>query len=173
MDQRKIANQKVKDSLLEALIELSRDREWSNLTVTELIERAGVARASFYRNFSSIEAIIDYGIMKMIEVYNAEKPTHDETFRNKELILFKFRFYQKYADLVLTFHRAQAPKSLLSVIDDFVMDAYGDMPSSSITRYELFYYSGAFYNMVIHWLESGSKESPEEMADAFIRIANM
>lgn len=34
------------------------------------------------------------------------------------------------------------------------------------------YYSGAFYNMMIHWLEDGAKESPEDMAEEFLRIAN-
>ena len=29
-----------------------------------------------------------------------------------------------------------------------------------------------FYNMVIHWLENGAKESPEDMANEFLRIAN-
>ena len=172
MDKRKIANQKVKDNLLEALTELSQNKKWSDITITELVNKSGVARSSFYRNFISIEDIIDYGITQMVEKYNKEKPTPDENFHNKELILFKFRFYKKHANLVLTFHHAQAPQNLLTVIDDFVIDAYGDMPSSCISKYELFYYSGAFYNIVIHWLENGAKESPEDMANEFIRIAN-
>ncbi|WP_055069156.1 TetR/AcrR family transcriptional regulator [Clostridium massiliamazoniense] len=172
MDKRMIANQKVKNNLLKALIELSQIKKWSTITVTELIEKSGVARASFYRNFSSIEDIIDYGVMEMVKKYNEENPSNDENFHDKKLILFKFEFYKKYADLVLTFHHAQAPQTLLTVIDDFMIDVYGDMPSNSISKYELYYYSGAFYNMVIHWLENGTKESPEDMAREFMRITN-
>lgn len=62
MDKRKAANQRVKDRLLSALIEFSGYNDWSKLTITELIEKSGVARASFYRNFKSVEEIIDYGI---------------------------------------------------------------------------------------------------------------
>lgn len=40
------------------------------------------------------------------------------------------------------------------------------------SKYELYYYSGAFYNMVLSWLESGAKESSKDMADEFLRIAN-
>ena len=47
MDKRKAANQRVKDRLLSALIEFSGYNDWSKLTITELIEKSGVARASF------------------------------------------------------------------------------------------------------------------------------
>ncbi|WP_050635297.1 TetR/AcrR family transcriptional regulator [Candidatus Stoquefichus sp. SB1] len=172
MDKRKIANQKVKDNLLAALIELAKNENWSNITVTALIEKAHVARSSYYRNFSSIEDIVDYGIMQMHKKYQHERPTPYENFHDKNLMHFKFEFYKKHADLLLTFHHTQTSQSLLSVINDFVIDACGDMPYSSISKYELYYYSGAFYNMVICWLEDGAKESPEDMAEEFLRIVN-
>lgn len=173
MDKRMIANKKVKDSLLTSLIKLAQDNKWSNISITALIKESGVARSSFYRNFTSIEDIVDYGIEQMNKKYNQENPCPDENFRNKDLIYFKFRFFKENADLLLTFHHAQTPQTLLAAINDFVIDVYGDMPSSSISKYELYYYSGAFYNMVIHWLEDGAKESPEDMANEFLRIANV
>lgn len=172
MDKRIIANQKVKDSLLAALIELAQSSKWSGISITALIQKAGVARSSFYRNFSSIEDIVDYGIAEMNQKYRQENPSPNENFRDKDLMYFKFRFFKEHASLLLTFHHAQTPQTLLAAINDFVVDAYGDMPASSISKYELYYYSGAFYNMVIHWLEDGAKESPEDMADEFLRIAN-
>ena len=172
MDKRMIANQKVKDSLLDALIILAPSRNWSSISITALIKQAGVARSSFYRNFSSIEDIVDYGIAKMTQKYRQENPSPDENFRDKNLMHFKFRFFKENADLLLTFHHAQTPQTLLAAITELVVDAYGDMPASSIAKYELYYYSGAFYNMVIHWLEDGAKESPEAMADEFLRLAN-
>ena len=65
MDKRKIANQKVKDRLFAALIEFAGSKDWSRLSVTELIEQSGVARASFYRNFKSVEELVDYGIQQI------------------------------------------------------------------------------------------------------------
>lgn len=172
MDKRIVANQKVKDGLLAALVKLAKDKKWSCITVTDLIRQSGVARASFYRNFSSIEDIVDYGIGQISEEYHKENPAPSENFHNKELMYFKFDFFKEHADLLLTFHHAQAPQTLLDTINDFVIDEYGDMPTSSISKYELYYYSGAFYNMVIHWLEDGAKENPKDMAEEFLRITN-
>lgn len=51
MDKRKAANQKVKDRLFSAMVGFAGQKDWSKLTMTELIGQSGVARASFYRNF--------------------------------------------------------------------------------------------------------------------------
>lgn len=170
MDKRKIANQQVKDRLFHALIEIALQKDLSRITVTELIERSGVARASFYRNFSSVEEIIDYGIEEMAIQYHSGMPSNMEDFHSREAMLYKFRFYGEHADLVLSFHRANVTVTLLDIITDCEIATSGDMPSTSISRYELYYYAGAFYNMMLCWLESGMRETPEAMADEFLRI---
>ena len=172
MDKRKIANQNVKDRLFLALIEFAGSKDWSKLTVTELIEKSGVARASFYRNFKSVEELIDYGIRQMALCYHEGMPSLSEDFHSREMMLYKFRFYKEHAGLVLAFHHARMSTTLLDIITDCEVDTFGDMPASSITKYELYYFSGAFYNMMLYWLEDGMKESPEEMAEVFLRIRN-
>ncbi len=171
MDKRKIANKQVKDRLLAALITFSGQKDWSKVTVTELIAQAGVARASFYRNFASVEDIIEYGIHEMTEAYHQGKPFADEDFHQRAVMVYKFRFYQEHADLILAFHRAKASQTLLDLITDCEIAENGDMPAASLAKYKLYYYSGAFYNMLICWLEGGTKESPEAMADEFLRLS--
>ena len=171
MDKRKAANERVKDRLFSALIEFAGHKDWSKLTVTELIEKSGVARASFYRNFKSVEELIDYGIQCMAARYHEGNGCRSEDFHSREAMLYKFRFYQENAEIVLAFHRAKMSVTLLDIITDCEIDAYGDMPVNSISKYELYYFSGAFYTMMLHWLEHGTKETPEAMADEFLRIA--
>ena len=172
MDKRKEANQRVKDRLFCTLLAFAERKDWSKLTVTELIEKSGVARASFYRNFKSVEELIDYGIQRMAQRYHAGMPDGDEDFHSREVMLYKFRFYKEYAGLVLAFHHAKLSTTLLDVITDCEIDACGDMPVGSISKYELYFFSGAFYNMLLCWLEGGAKETPEAMADEFLRIVN-
>ena len=172
MDKRKVANQQVKDRLLAALVEFAGRKDWSKVTVTELVEAAGVARASFYRNFASVEELVDYGVRQVTERYHAGKPEGREGFRDRALVEYKFRFYQENAPLVLAFHRAKAATSLLDLITDCEIACWGDMPLSSPDRYEVYCYAGAFYNVLLCWLESGTRESPEAMADAFMRLAD-
>lgn len=172
MEQKTTPRPTVKDRLLAALIGFAGKKDWSEVTVTELIGRAGVARASFYRNFRSVAEVIDYGIRQITRLYSQGRGDLAEDLRSKPLMEYKFRFYREYAELILAFHRAQADISLLDVITDCEIEACGGMPASSIRRYELYYYSGAFYNMMLCWLEGGARESPEAMADAFLALAS-
>lgn len=172
MDKRKLANRQVKDRLLAALVEFAGRKDWSKVTVTELVEQAGVARASFYRNFASVEELVDYGIRQVTERYHAGKPEGREGFRDRALVEYKFRFYQENAKLVLAFHRAKAATSLLDLVTDCEIAVWGDMPLSSPARYEVYFYAGAFYNVLLCWLESGARESPEAMADAFMGLVD-
>lgn len=172
MDKRKLANQQVKDRLLGALVEFAGRKDWSKVTVTELVEAAGVARASFYRNFASVEDVVEYGIRQVMERYHAGKPGDRTGFRDRALVEYEFRFYQENAELVLAFHRAKTATTLLDLITDCEIAAWGDMPLSSPARYEVYFYAGAFYNVLLCWLESGMPESPETMADEFVRMVN-
>ena len=48
----------VMESITEALIQLMRKKPLSEIKVSELCEKAGVSRVSFYRNFDSIPQIL-------------------------------------------------------------------------------------------------------------------
>lgn len=172
MDKRKIANIEVKDKLLSALIELMGKKEWSKITITELIDLSGVARVSYYRNFKSLEDLMEYGLEKFGKKYHNESPVPVENFHSKKLIEYNFRFYKENSEMILAVHHSKAPMTLLGIITDCVIYSNGDMSINSISKYELYYYAGAFYNMMLIWLEGGAKESPEDMAEEFLFIAN-
>lgn len=59
MDKRVEANQKVKRKIENALFTLLNRKNFSTITVTDIVQTAGVARASYYRNFRSKEQIIE------------------------------------------------------------------------------------------------------------------
>lgn len=49
----------VKEQIKKTFIDLLSEKEYSDITVSELAEKAGVSRMSFYRNFSSTDDIIE------------------------------------------------------------------------------------------------------------------
>lgn len=58
MDKRKIENQRVKNCITNALFLLLREKSISEITISEIIQVAGVARASFYRNYATKESVM-------------------------------------------------------------------------------------------------------------------
>ena len=49
----------VKQEIKDSVIQLMAEKLYMNITVTDIVTRAGVARASIYRNFNSINDVID------------------------------------------------------------------------------------------------------------------
>lgn len=168
MDKRQVANLEVKRKLVDALVDLVIEKDFFDIKVTDLINRSGVARASFYRNFNSIEELIEYGVLQLYIEYNEHSILGIETFENKEHLVYKFNFFKKHKKYILAYHRGRLPKTLLGILNNHVenKDSNPDTPTS----YETYYHYGAFYNIVIAWLESGAKESPLEMTEIFLAI---
>ena len=61
---------------------------------------------------------------------------------------YKFRFYKKHTNLILSFHHAKLSTTLLDGINDCKIDAYGDIPVDPISKYDMYFYAGVFYNVV-------------------------
>ena len=57
-DKRLEANRLVKLRIARALTKLMEKKNFSDITVTEIVQTAGVARASYYRNFTSKEEVL-------------------------------------------------------------------------------------------------------------------
>ena len=58
MDKRKEANLRVKKGITMALFSLMHQKSFSDITISEIIRTAGVARVSFYRNYDSKEDVL-------------------------------------------------------------------------------------------------------------------
>lgn len=55
----KMANNAVHEGIESALLLLMREKAFDDITITEIIKRAKVSRISYYRNYSSKEAILE------------------------------------------------------------------------------------------------------------------
>lgn len=69
MDKRKTENLRVKKNITVVLLNLLEEKSISEISVSEIIRRAGVARASFYRNYSTKENVIITLIADILEQY--------------------------------------------------------------------------------------------------------
>lgn len=170
MDKRKIANQKVKTNITNALFDLLKEKSISEISITEIIEKAQVARASFYRNYSSKESVITTLIRDILNEYLEEITFEDGNFYTYNNIYKSFKCFKKYESQVLDLHRFGYGSILLDMLNQFHEYVAGDMQYNSVDKYELYIYIGALYNTALTWLQTGTKESAEELAKFFLSI---
>ena len=171
MNKRQEANMRVKARITAALLTLLNEKSISDITVTEIISEAGVARASFYRNYSSKESVITTLITDVLEQFRAEVQYDGDNYYTYDNIRRSFEFFSRYEKQILDLHRFGYGSLILEKLNQFHEEIAGNMPQRSIERYELYMYTGSLYNTGLVWLQNGKAESVDELSEVFCQIS--
>lgn len=167
MDKRKEANLRVKNSITQTVLRLLDKKSISEITVSEIIREAGVARVSFYRNYATKESVITTLIEDILEDYWKNMEGDGDEFYTYENVYRSFVYFERYKNQFLDLHRFGFGSILLEMLNQFHEEVAGTMGSQSIERYKLYIYMGSLYNTAMVWLQRGKKESVEEITDIF------
>ena len=171
MDKRQEAKEIVKKKLADALIRLLDEESLSNITVTRLITEAGVARASFYRNYSSLEDILRLLIYELIGRFADKAPGPKPDYSDPEYMEYAFCFYRKYKKTFLILKESGLSDMILESINHFSFLNRSGLSDDELR--DLSFGSGAFYGYAMQWLEHDTPSSPAEEAAGFIQRFTM
>ena len=171
MDKRKAANFRVKRDITNTLFALMQNKSLSDITITELVEGAGVARASFYRNYCSKEDVLVTLIRDILDDFRTRISPGPDSFYTYENILLSFQYIDMYRTYILDLYHSGFVSVLLEELNRFHESVEGNMPSSSIEKYQLYMYIGALFNTTMEWLLENDHTCPEDMARFFFPLA--
>lgn len=171
MDKRKVENLRVKRSITDTLFSLMEEKSLAEIHITELVEKAGVARASFYRNYSSKEDVLVTLIRDILEEFREEADLEQGTIYTFENVLLSFQYFHKYRNYILDLQRSGFSAVLLEELNRFHENMEGSMPYSSIEKYKLYMYIGALMNTAITWLVDDTDVISEDIARYFFDVA--
>lgn len=171
MDKRKKENLRVKQSIVRALFSLMREKNLADIHITELVNRAGVARASFYRNYCSREDVLVTLIRDVLDEFSGQMDVSQGSFYTYENLLLSFRYFRKYREYILNLYRSGFVSVLLEELNQFHGSVEGSMASSSIERYQLYMHIGALVNTALVWLNGDDRTCEEDMARFFMDAA--
>lgn len=167
MDKRKEANMRVKKSITEALLGLMQKKSFSDISITEIIRTAGVARVSFYRNYNSKEDVLTTLIEDVLEQFRNEIYYEGAAYYTYQNVLKSFQYFKTYSRYVLDLYLFGYGSILLEKLNQSHEMIAGTMPSHSIEKYKLYMYIGALYNTAVIWINNGTKENAEDIARMF------
>ncbi len=169
MDKRKEANKRVKERITATVFHLLNEKSISRISISEIVDKAGVARASFYRNYSSKEDVITTLIADVLEEFRESTVYSENYLYTYENLHKSFEYFCKYANQIIDIYRFGYGSALLDYLNHFHEDIAGTMPYKSIERYRLYMYIGCLYNTAMMWLINGLKETVDEITDIFYR----
>lgn len=165
-----------REAIVRSLLELMGKRPFEDITMQMIADAAGLARRTLYRHFSSKTGILAYYADLLKEEYIQ---LLSEAGRGREITArIYFSFWLSHLDFLRLIHR----NGLMTMVLTCMEDALGSIASTvrvadmrdsdgAYVPYYQAYHAGSYWRMLCQWLEGGARESPEEMAAIYRRIA--
>ena len=167
MDKRKIENIRVKKDITDTLLALMHEKSFAKITITEIIEKANVARASFYRNYDSKEDVLMTLVDDVLDDFMNKADYDLSNYYTYDHVLRCFQYFKRYDKYMLSLCEFGYGSRLLYKLNRFHEKISKPEVMQSVDKYKVYIFMGALFNTAVNWLESGAKEAPEEIARVF------
>jgi AcrR family transcriptional regulator len=174
MDKNDRRSQRTRHLLSEALVELIREKDYSAITVSDIIERANVGRSTFYAHYRDKDTLFVGELDRVIEVLSQRIPGQDEMPYFPSLGLFRHvgEEYQLYKALVWTpgidLLIRHMQKSLSQRVENGLRESGKKfkIPLPILANYV----TGSFLTLLKWWLENKMNYTADQMNDMFKRL---
>ncbi|SHO43661.1 TetR/AcrR family transcriptional regulator [Anaerocolumna xylanovorans] len=163
-----LSNQVVKESIETAFILLLENNRNEQITISDIVRKAGVSRMAYYRNYNSKEEILDsYMRTNWKTVQEAISPYAgmDDPLSCWTTL---FSTIQQFVNSYLVLLNAGMGETILRFIDELFVELIpNDSNSAPVLSH---FWSGATYNVLSEWIRTGMQQPPHKMAEIFCSI---
>lgn len=164
-------SQRTRHLLSQALIQLIREKDYSTISVSDIIERANVGRSTFYAHYRDKEDLFLGELDRVIEVLGQRIPSQAEIpyFPSLGLFIHVGEEYELYKALLWTpgidLLIKHMQKSLSQRVEQGLNNSGGEfnIPLPALAGFV----TGSFLTLLKWWLENKKSYSPEQMDEMF------
>ncbi len=146
--------------ITEALLILLRDKEYKDISITEMCKKAGVTRMSFYRNFESKEDILLKKVRNVTDSFVKESDISYKSDTVSSYFVKLFTHMQQQKDLCAALNKAGLIYMVKDEFDRVFLNAY----KNEYDEYKSIFLAGGIYNVFLFWLINGCRDDPETLA---------
>lgn len=154
----------------DALFALMEEKEFGQITVSEIVKRADVARRTFYRLYEGKEDVLHRCLKRLCEIYCESFPPM-EKYELRKIAEDFFSFWYAHRKLLLLLHRCGMEDMLFCEIGRVspavVRKRIGSDMLKKLPESEVFasYSAGGFLMLLHCWIAGEMKEPPESYAE--------
>jgi AcrR family transcriptional regulator len=170
-----------KKLLGEALIALTLEKNYQEITIQDITERADIGYRTFFRHFADKDELLkDVLATTMMELRALIGPPHPEMFANPDIDVLEltsgvilFEHVQKHSDLYRVILRSE--RSIIESVMEFAINEFktnfgpitqSDIPSGLIANHLV----SSTFALVRWWLDHDMPYSPEKMGEYHARL---
>lgn len=147
-----------------ALEKLCAKSPYEEVQISQICQKAGFNRSTFYRSYRTKEDILKEKMQELIVQYNGLRKTKNaDDFQS---IVLLFSFYRENRTAINLIHRAH----LDDMLRELGMQNFPAESEHSANEYEKIFITSGFLAVILQWLNTGMKESDEDMAEHIYKI---
>ena len=156
-------NSYVKKQITATLIDLLKKKSLSEISISELTDKAGIGRVSFYPNYQGKEDILKEESNRLIrewgKLYESNPESAPET-----LFPSLFDFYRDHKDFYTTLYNA----GLSSIMMETIIGTIQITPDmKNLEAYMKSFWAYGIYGWLLEWIKRGMPESGKELSALF------
>ena len=148
-------NSYVKKQITIALLSLLKEKSISDISISELTQRAQIGRVSFYRNYQTKEDILKDESDRLIKEWGHLYETNPES-SPETLFPSLFDFYREHKEFYTILYQAGMASVMLETILDTIQIT-GEM--ANLEAYMKSFWAYGIYGWMIEWVKRGMPES--------------
>lgn len=161
-------NRITKESIFTALMLLMEQKDFKEISITELTKKAGVSRMAFYRNYNLMEDIITSYLDEFFEDYS-NQISRNEKIDTCDSVRLYFTYFRNHEKLITNLNNSNLTNLILERVTRFLHSLCKDIVcekshSPEKEKYSIEFLAGGVYKVLIEWAKSGMKESDDVMA---------
>ena len=161
-------NSFIKECILQALLQLMEEKDFKDISITEITKKAGVSRMAYYRNYYYKEDIFNNYMTDLLKKYQSVRDEIVKAHPNDkyQMMLHVFEYFKENELFVLALEKSNLSNIIQNRINKYVHEIYESQDTCA--KYDSIIFGGALYNTGKYWLLTGKKESIEDVTRIFV-----
>ena len=158
----------VKHYIIQALFKLMNEHVYEKITITDVVNKAGVGRATFYRHFKTKEDVLIYFFNHTTKEFVSEQRYYPRCKDDYiDIVKRVFTLFKQQKEQLKLLHRAHLDYLYL----DYLNDNFSKMFAATYpedSKFKPLLYAGMLYNVSMAWLDEDCKTSVDDLSNLII-----
>lgn len=156
---------KSQEKIEKVFIKLLQTKEIEKISVIDIVKLAKVNRSTFYANYIDIYDLRDKVAEKMYQEFILLYPKEVQEKKHSYNFLPMFQNIKENQIFYTTLFKLEFDFSIFFMTDLETEEMKRYYGSSDYMEYHIEFFKAGIFATIRKWLQSGCKESPEEMAE--------
>ena len=161
-------NSYVRRQILRTLLAMMEEQPLHAIAISDLTGRAGVGRASFYRNFAGKEDVLRQEADRLAAVWKQDYERQEHAAPS-EILVSLLDFYKEHSGFYLALYRAGLAGLVLDTLLGLA-DISPELPNAAAYLRSSVAY--LLFGWIVEWMKRGMPESGTELARMIAEAQN-